>query len=579
MQTRPRCQPRKLLAWLAGSLSVLAMTPASQAQSVGPSQVTPQSLAPARPAASPGIGTVRPPAVEAPAGSDKLSLQVGTVSIEGGFDELADATAAMVTGLEHRAVSVARIYAADAELEHAYARAGFVLVRVTVPPQRLVEGGPVKLLVIDGYIESVEFDPLPERVRSAVMERIADLVGRRHLRLAEIERALLIAGDIPGLRLKSALAPGKRPGGTILVVEGEHHLVTGTAGIDNRLPASLGTWNWNTSLALNSALGFGEQIYVSVGSAFDLNGSALLNAPLGVVGGGAIIPLGRSGLIVNPEYTHSVTRPFPVPGTPETHGDFERWSIRAIYPVVRNRSEMLSISGSFEHIAQVLDAPAFNTDLDRDRYSVFRAGGSWQRLAVWGALVQINAQLSQGLGGRGAMDAAASDVPLSRLGSSPDFTKFYIDARLDQPLALETHLDLIGKAQVSFGQPLFLSEQFYLDGTDAVSAYPNGTFAVDSGVTLRAELSHVIQVPTMFPAVTLSPYLFGVEGWGHLVRPTAVEKADVNASAVGAGVRFGLDRPNGFNSATFGLEVARQFSNILAQQHGYRGSAVLALRY
>ena len=92
-----------------------------------------------------------------------------------------------------------------------HARAGYVLVRVTVPPQELRDHGSLRIVVVDGFIERIEANAVPDRVRALVVERIAALVGRRHITLDEIERWLLTAGDVPGLWLRSTLVAVRRP--------------------------------------------------------------------------------------------------------------------------------------------------------------------------------------------------------------------------------------------------------------------------------------------------------------------------------------------------------------------------------
>src|SRR6185369_7811997 len=172
-----------------------------------------------------------------------------------------------VTGkLRYRRLSVAQIYAAASELERVYSDAGYPLVRIVVPPQHLVDHGPLQLAVVDGFIEAIDVDRVPANAQQAVATRTAALVGRRHLKLVEIERSLLIAGEVPGLKLKSTLERGSREGGVKLLLEGGHDLVTGSIGIDNRLASSLGTWQLRGAVALNNALGAGEQVYASAGS-------------------------------------------------------------------------------------------------------------------------------------------------------------------------------------------------------------------------------------------------------------------------------------------------------------------------
>ena len=76
------------------------------------------------------------------------------------------------------------------------------------------------MVVVDGFIESIDTSRVPERLRPVIVARTNALIGKRHITLGEIERRLLIAGDAPGLRLRSTLARGQREGGTRLVLEG-----------------------------------------------------------------------------------------------------------------------------------------------------------------------------------------------------------------------------------------------------------------------------------------------------------------------------------------------------------------------
>jgi hemolysin activation/secretion protein len=106
--------------------------------------------------------------------------------------------------------------------------------------------------------------------------------------------------------------------------------------------------------------------------------------------------------------------------------------------------------------------------------------------------------------------------------AGPVFNKTTIDALIIQPLPEGFRADLIGRAQVSFGKPLLMSEQFSLDGPQAISAYPIGTLNVDEGGTLRGELSRPFTVASSGAPLALAPYGFGVFGIGRsTIRPSS----------------------------------------------------------
>lgn len=570
----PRC------CALALGLAILFLQPSAALSQVAPSQVTPQTLRPATPRPTGDLPSSGSEQLHAPAGAERLSFIVGRVRIKGPLPELDSETRALLRTVEGHRVTVAQVYEFANALEQAYARAGYVLVRVTVPQQELNDHGHLLIVIVDGFVEKVQVDNVPDRVRALVSARMASLVGRRHIKLDEIERRLLIAGDVPGLRLKSTFARGKVIGGTLLVLEGTHRLVTATATIDNRLPSSLGTLSYGTSVALNSAFGFGEQFYASAQSSGDPAHIFDSNSPFRVLGAGAVLPLGTDGWILNPEYTNSRSQPLPVSGGLLNIGRFERFALRTSFPLIRTRTNTLSLNGAFEYISQNVALPLFSTDLNRDRYGVLRVGAASETGLPWGsATLQTAATLSQGTGGRDSADALASGVPLSRQGASPLFSKATFDAHVIQPLADEFRIDFIGRAQTSFGNPLVVSEQFSLDGPQAVSAYPSGTLNVDEGGTLRSELSRSFAFIGTAGPVMLSSYGFGSFGVGRLLEPTIVELAVVRGGAVGAGVRGGIDLPGGYQGAAVGLEVARQFSNLPNLPHSWRGQMVVSFRF
>jgi hemolysin activation/secretion protein len=567
-------------AILLSAVAIVIFPLAAQSQVVAPSQVTPENFRPAAPSTPgpPQISHGEP--LKVPAGAESLSFIVGHVTIKGAFPELESETRVFVHAVQGHRVTVTHIYELANAMEEAYARAGYVLARVTVPEQKLNDHGPLRIVVVDGFIEKVQVDDVPERVRALVAARMTSLIGRRHIKLEEIERRLLISGDVPGLRLKSTLARGKHLGGALLALEGTHQLVTATASVDNRMPASLGTWTYGTSVALNSAFGFGEQFYGSAQAGGDLRESFDPASPFRVLGAGAVLPIGLDGWVINPEYTYSRTLPEPINGALTNLGTFTRFALRSSYPVIRTRTQTFTLTEAFEYINQTVFLPMFATDLNRDRYGVLRGGMAVDTPLPWlGESLQASATFSQGTGGRDAADAASSGIPLSRQGGGPIFSKVNLDTHLIQPLSEAFRFDLIGRAQTSFGQPLLTPEQFFLDGPQAVSAYPTGALPVDEGGTLRGELSRPFSVPSPGAPLILSPYAFGVVGAGRLDDPTAVEVALVKAASFGVGVRSGVDLPGGYHGMTANFEVARQYSDLPTLAHGWRESVSINMQF
>lgn len=395
--------------WLL--ISEFAFTDDSFSQTPSASQLTPPTL---RPAPAPVVGGITVPEAapqEVPAGAEALRVLIREVALDGEFPELAEEVRALSESIRGRRVTVAQLFAFAAAVEQAYARAGYVLVRVVVPAQKLVDGGVFRLVLIDDYIEAVDTSRLPERVRSVVEARAARLIGQRRVTLAMIERQVLLAGDVPGLRLRSSLVRGEQLGGTRLVLEGTHRWVQGSVGVDNRLSEENGRWLFTASAALSSVLGQGEQVYGTMAGSDELEQLLDGQSPLKFWGIGAVVPVGTDGLILNPEFTTSKSRPRTNLGF-RSEDHFERFALRASYPLILTRARTLRATVAYEDIEQTSTAVDFDSELSHDRYSVLRGGLEGAALTPWGASVLASVTLSRGLGGRSPAEAAAS-TPLA----------------------------------------------------------------------------------------------------------------------------------------------------------------------
>ena len=513
------------------------------------------------------------PEVSAPSGGRHLVFSLRDVVVEGGFEQLQGTAADLTTRLKGKKITVDDVFDVQRRLEEAYARAGYVLVRVIVPPQKVEDGGTLRFKIVDGHIEAIDANALPESLRSLVEGRVKGLVGRQGITLEEIERSIVLAGDIPGAKLNSALARGESEGGTRLILDGEHAPVSATLGTENKLPESVGRYHANASFAWNSPLGHGEQIYVSAGLGL---ARAL---PLRMAGAGILVPVGVSGWTINLEYTASRTRPSPTAGAPATAGTFNRLTMRTSFPLIRTRAETLNVTGALEAIQQSLFAREFDTDLNRDSYVVGRVGLNWQRLSPWGTPIQVGVQFSQGLGGREATDLVTTGIPLSRQGASPQFAKLASDVRMNQPLPQDFRLDLFGRLQTSFGRPVPLSEQFALDGAEGLSISSNGALSVDSGATMRGELVRPFQVSTSLWPLTIAPYLFAAHGFGRIAAPTALEKANISGTAFGAGMRVAAPQASGSPGWAASVEFGLLRSNVPGHRDSSRINITMSSQF
>jgi len=559
----------RIMRGLAGVVSLvgLAILPhIALAQKA--SRVAPESLIPLKPNANGAIDLPASSSAQVPPGAEQLHVVVADVQVEGGAPAFADVITAKTARFNGHTVVVSDLYQAAAQIEAAYARAGFVLTRVTLPPQRLVDGGSVKFLITDGFIERVDVRGVPVRLRRAVERRVISLVGQHGLTLEQIERRVLLAGDVPGVQLRSTLVRGDALGATQLVLEGQYAPLSGSLSVENGLGAAYQYESFSANLALNSALGLGEQIYFQAATSPDFEHLFGTNSHRRIYGGGVLLPIGRDGFTLNPEYTRVDTNPVvTTPGAAQITGQYERLVLRATYPLIKTRRQSLDLTGSFELLSEIESAKAVGLTLNQDRLRVATLGINWARSIRQDSNISTELLFTQGIAGLGARtqaDALASGIPLTRQGSGPDFSKLSGRARYDMRLGQGFNLSNVVRGQATLSGALPSSSQFSLDGSDSLSAFSQGSLSVDSGIVERVELARSFGFGRKSKGL-ITPYIYGAVGAGHLSNPTVLELPNINTWSAGGGLRLLLAPAKTGLTSFATIELSHGHANILPE--------------
>jgi len=553
------------------------------------SQITPPSFRPNLERQS-GFALPGTPGLATPAGAEKLFVKLSGVTVKGGLPALAEATKELESKLTGHRISGADVFAAARELEAAYARAGYVLVRVILPPQQLVNGARLKLTVVDGFIERIETKDVPERVRNRIMTLVNPLIGRTGLMLTEIERRVLLAGDTPGVVLRSTLAPGKAEGATILVIEASYQPVDGTLTFDNTLSKQLGRTTLGAGIDFNSVAGLGELIYLrAAGHPDDGENGFFDRYPRNrTLAGGFVVPLWVDGLTFNAEYTDARTTPEAVAGV-QTTDTFDRLSLRLRYAWLRGRNANFNSELDFDaqDERQSLFVADLPVPLSQDRLRIVRFANDGDVLTPWGAQISGRATASFGIEGLGARSAADASVllPLSRQGADASFQKFDIILNYNQSVLDHLAVSLSARAQTSFNAPLLRSEQIGIANTTGLSAFDAGTIVGDQGYVVRGELQSPWSLPVQSPifgktvSVVVAPYLFGAYGEVFLKDPTALEAPAIHATSYGAGLRFGGGALGTLSNGSLSLEYGHAIRSDAVAAVGDRFTVVAGFRF
>jgi hemolysin activation/secretion protein len=500
-------------------------------------------------------------ALTAPAGADQVMLTLGALQWDGALPGL-DARTRALTPESGTRLSLADVYDVVANVQSAYLQSGYPLVRVFIPVQDLNrEKADIRVRVISGFVADVDTTGVPEAARSAVAGLTAGLVGKRNLRAKDLERAVLLAGEVAGVRLRSNLMAGTREGETRLILSGDHIGLQAAVSVDNRLPEDLGGEQVTVSVVGNGLLKQGDRIGLTLASsASEVSFSSDANRRyLGVFADKLI---GQSGLAVGFDAALSTSNPKGAFSVLKLRNEFQRVSVTAAYPTARTRTRAANTRVSLDAITetQVSNLLGFAVPLSRDETRVLRLSHD-ERVALNKSVdIGLSIEFSRGLDGLGARtqaDATALE-PLSRVGADAGFEKLALDLSTNvQIAALGANVAVQARGQNAFNTPLLRSEQFSVASPDLISGPPSGAIVGDSAYGVRAQLER----PVGLGEWQVAPFAFAANSRSSLHKPTALEAPVVDVSAYGFGARVFVPLPSE-NKAIVSLEWTRTDSDI-----------------
>ena len=193
---------------VAAALAMVSVSFAAVAQVVPPgAQVVPPSDQPGRererferppvPLAQPGGPAISVPGIEAPPGAAETKLVIRQIRIVGATIYTAAQLAELYANVVGKTVTLQAVYDLAQRITAKYGGDGYVLSRAIVPVQQLdPNGAVVKIQVVEGYIERVEWPP----ELSTYRDFFSYYAGEDHRRASgqyPHHRALSLAGGRP----------------------------------------------------------------------------------------------------------------------------------------------------------------------------------------------------------------------------------------------------------------------------------------------------------------------------------------------------------------------------------------------
>ncbi|MGC1093959.1 MAG: POTRA domain-containing protein [Pseudolabrys sp.] len=453
--------------------------------------------------------------------STKPLFKLRAVSVEGASVIASDAIAETYTSFLGKTVSQADLVAIAGSITEQYRTSGYSLSRAVILPQD-IKDGRIRVKVIEGFIAEIVLkgDDVDRFGIRPVLERV---IGERPSQLKTLERQLLLANNIPGVRVTDTALEeiGRASGKFRLIVWVKTWRIFAALGVDNQGADAVGPYEAFATAGFNSYFLQGDNLSLSASSTpFALREFAFGRLSYDT-------PVGTDGARVGFNALYSNVAPGDVRQQVDNHSITETFEAKASVVPLETRKSSLWLTGIF----------GFSDNSERDnsgmiykdhlRYVSLTADYKLQdNFAGWNYL-SVTAR--QGLTILGA--SSKDDDFLSRAGASGNFSLLNFSFTRLQQFSDVWSIKASVNGQWA-GGPLLISQQFYLGD----AAYGPGFYSGDSGIYGYAEMR--------FDKSVSNDILKGYQLYGFFDKG-AVWSFNNNGqvlsiASVGAGIRFFL---------------------------------------
>ena len=333
------CRAFAVLAML--SLPVSAAAEPSLG-SVAPGRERERFVDPPAPRAQPGGPVITLPSTVAPAGAEGIKLTISRIVVTGATVYSEADFAPLYADMLGGETTLAAVYDLARRITAKYGAAGYVLSRAVVPPQNLGQrGAVVRIQVVEGYVDQVVW-PREKltRYRDFFTDYTARIVADRPANIRTLERYLLLANDLPGLKFITTLKPSAtNPNASTLVVEVQEKMFDAIARIDNRGTTAQGPWQYLGALTVNNIAGAHEAFTVTYAGTFQVEELQYVAANYRQV-------LTSEGLFAFASASYAAGRPgTDVLRALDYRSRSSLFNAGLAYPVIRSRETNLTVSG------------------------------------------------------------------------------------------------------------------------------------------------------------------------------------------------------------------------------------------
>jgi len=362
------------------------------------------------------------------------------------------------------------------QISQFYRDSGYGFARAYVPPQDL-DSGELLIEILEGRYGNVRTSG-DAAAGLVVAQALGGLKAGEVIENSALERSVLIADDLPGIRVAPILRPGQEVGtGDLDVVVTRDAAYSGMLGVDNHGNRYTGYERVRFELAAHNPLSLGDELRVN----------GLYSAEDMWLGGvNYSLPVGPDGVRLRLGYSQTayyLAREF---ADLKARGSARTTSANLSWPLLRSQQANLGVALGFQHKAL------------RDRRS---EGNPY--LGKSSELLTLNLNFDrrdQILGGGvtyGSMGWSFGQLDLGAILRSED-TQARTNGRFERVNLDLARIQNVGAGFLIYGRlsgqwsnsNLDSSEKFGLGGANGVRAYPSGEAFGDRGWLAQAEIRY-----------------------------------------------------------------------------------------
>lgn len=350
---------------------------------------------------------------------------------------------------------------------------GYIFASASIPQQSL-GFGVLRVRLDEGRIDAILIDGADE---PAIRRMLAPLATGKPITGEQLERRILLADDISGVRILDSRYEVRGESGFLIVRTRRSH-ASAAVELSNDGSDPVGPIRARISADLNGVLSSADEVDLSFGT------TPLQPNELQFARAAYRIVVDASGLELGAHISYSATEPGDFLSSREIEGQFWRAGVEARYPLLRRRAMSVWVIGEFE-VADLRQDRAGQL-ARRDRVPVVR-GGLYSRGQLAGGNFRGGLTLSRGLN---IFDATRpGDNLASRLDASSDFTSLSGWVAWNRPLAGALSLAIGGRGQLA-NDPVLAVEDIGLGGPSFLRGYNFNERSGDEGIMGYGELRY-----------------------------------------------------------------------------------------